>query len=154
MAAIWHYRTAPLSYYTELIGGLPGARRLGLEPTYYWDALDDETIGWLNRNTRAGEKVLFCNYFESLGYLRAWGVLNVEILPDQPGITRWYVLQNRPGLFLWTRAAGQPPVDRWLAEHGQPAYTHELDGVPLVWVFPFQEYERAIEEANRISGPG
>src|SRR5262249_28047845 len=39
-SAVWHYRTAPLSYYTDLVGGLPGAARLGLEPTYYWDALD------------------------------------------------------------------------------------------------------------------
>src|SRR5262249_6877250 len=27
----------PLSYYSPLVGGLPGATRMGMEPTYYWD---------------------------------------------------------------------------------------------------------------------
>jgi hypothetical protein len=146
-ADIWHYRTAPLSYYTELVGGLRGAAKLGLEPTYYWDALDQQAIDWLNANTSAGEKVLFCNYPDTLEYLRLWGTLRVEIDPLQLGITRWYVLQNRPGLYWWNEE-GRSPVDRWLAEHGRAAYTHELDGVTLIWIFPFAEYERAIHEAH------
>lgn len=137
--AIWHYRTAPLSYYTEAIGGLRGAVRLGLEPTYYWDALDDTTLDWLNRNTGRGEKLLFCNYPMTLEYLSQWGILRVPFRPTDVGMIRWYVLQNRPGLFLWK------PADRWLAENGQPAFVHELDGVPLIWIFPFHEYERAIQ---------
>ncbi len=28
----------PLSYFSPLVGGLPGASALGMEPTYYWDA--------------------------------------------------------------------------------------------------------------------
>src|SRR5262249_51814469 len=100
-------------------------------------------IDWLNRNTAAGEKVLFCNYPETLGYLRQWGILRVEIAPGTIGVDRWYVLQDRPGLFLWK------PADRWLAQNGQPAYTHELDGVPLIWIFPFSEYERASQETRR-----
>jgi 4-amino-4-deoxy-L-arabinose transferase-like glycosyltransferase len=144
-AAIWHYRTAPLAYYTELIGGVRGAARLGLEPTYYWDALDRQAIEWLNANTLSGEKVRFCNYSESLGYLRHWGILRAEILPLEPGVDRWYILQNRPGLFLWN------PIDRWLAESGRAAYTHEIDGVPLIWIFPYSEYERAIRETQRAT---
>ena len=37
----------PLSYYSPLVGGLPGASRLGMEPTYYWDALSagDARVG-------------------------------------------------------------------------------------------------------------
>ena len=33
-----------LSYYSLAIGGLPGATALGMEPTYYWDGLD-QTAG-------------------------------------------------------------------------------------------------------------
>ena len=29
----------PLSYFSPLIGGLPGAAKLGMEPTYFWDGL-------------------------------------------------------------------------------------------------------------------
>jgi hypothetical protein len=147
-AAIWHYRTAPLAYYTELIGGVRGAARLGLEPTYYWDALDQRTIDWLNANTRDGEKIRFCNYPESFRYLCEWGILRAEIRPDRPGSTRWYVLQNRPGLYLWNPPDGRGPADRWLAEHGRAEYVHELDGVPLIWVFPFDEYERATQQGR------
>jgi 4-amino-4-deoxy-L-arabinose transferase-like glycosyltransferase len=136
-AAIWHFRSAPLAYYTELIGGLRGAARLGLDPTYYWDAMDRDVIDWLNANTTPAERVLFCNYPESFAYLQHWDLLKVEILPTAPQRARWYVLQNRPGLFLWNR------VDRWLAEHGRPAYVRELDGVPLIWVYSIDEYERA-----------
>jgi hypothetical protein len=144
-AATWHYRAAPLSYYTEVIGGLRGAVKLGLEPAYYWDALGDDAIAWLNEHTGPTETVRFCNYFDTLMYLQSPeqpGGLRVEIRPDRPGTKRWYVLQNRPGLFAET------PWNRWLAEHGRPACTHELDGVPLIWIFPFDEYEKAIERAR------
>ena len=42
----------PLSYYSPLVGGLPGAARLGMEPTYYWDALTDDALDWLNATRR------------------------------------------------------------------------------------------------------
>ncbi|MBI3467114.1 MAG: hypothetical protein HY000_29220, partial [Planctomycetes bacterium] len=141
-AAVWHYRPAPLSYYTELVGGLRGACRLGLEPAYYWDALDDKLLDWLNSHTGRDEKVRFCAYFDSQRYLREWGKLRVKMLPHEPGVWRWYVLQNRPGPFV-TR-----PYDRWLAEHGHAAYTKDLDGVPLIWIFPFDEYEQAIRQTK------
>src|SRR5262249_47485924 len=35
----WRYHPLQLSYYNALIGGLSGAYRAGLEPTYYWDAV-------------------------------------------------------------------------------------------------------------------
>ncbi len=142
-AATWHYRSAPLSYYTELIGGVRGAAKLGLEPTYYWDALDRPAVEWLNSHTPGNERVLFCNYPATLDYLRQAGELRVEIRPDRPGEWRWYVLQNRPGLFAET------PWNRWLAEHGRPAFTRELDGVPLIWIFPFEEYEKARQATRR-----
>jgi hypothetical protein len=147
-AAIWHYRAAPLSYYTELVGGLGGATRLGLEPTYYWDALDQRALDWLNQNTRPGESVLFCNDFRGLQYLRQWGALRASQFPREGGVPKWYVLQNRPGLFAET------PWNRWLAEHGErAAFTHELDRVPLIWIFPFDAHEEAYRETKRASKP-
>src|SRR5205823_940928 len=52
----------PLSYYSPLVGGLPGATRLGMEPTYYWDALQPEILDWLNSHTAPGQKVMFSRY--------------------------------------------------------------------------------------------
>ena len=44
-----------LSYYNALIGGLSGAARAGMEPTYYWDAVTPEVRDWLNAHTEAGD---------------------------------------------------------------------------------------------------
>lgn len=134
---VWRYHPTQLSYYSDCVGGLRGAARLGLEPTYYWDALTDDILDWLNGRTGRGEKVLFCSMPVSFEYLRRWDRLRASILPYEPGQWRWYVLQNRPGLF---RAR---PEDAWLAQHGRAEQTWTQHGVPLIWIFPFDEYQRA-----------
>jgi hypothetical protein len=122
----------PLSYYSPLVGGLPGATRLGMEPTYYWDSLTDDALDWLN--ARADGKVRFATYPTSWLYLRQTGRLKAGILPTEPGGWEWYVLQNRPGAFR--------PLDRALAEHGHPAHVVSKLGVPLLWIFPQGEVDR------------
>jgi hypothetical protein len=128
----------PLSYYSPLVGGLPGAARLGMEPTYYWDALTDDALDWLNDQRRG--KVQFATFPTSWIYLRQVGRLKPGILPDEPGDWAWYVLQNRPGAF--------PPADRLLASRGHPAYVVEKLGVPLLWIFPHAEYAEAARNAR------
>jgi hypothetical protein len=119
----------PLSYYSPLVGGLPGAARLGLEPTYYWDALDSKTLAWLNRHTQPGAAVRFGMFARTLGYLHSRGTLRPEpVRPDSERPASWYVLQNRPGMF--------GANDRWLIEHERPAYVRSRFGVPLVLVYP------------------
>ncbi|WP_435019752.1 ArnT family glycosyltransferase [Tundrisphaera sp. TA3] len=44
-----------LSYYNALVGGLPGAERLGLELTYWGDAVDRTLLDRLAAEARAGE---------------------------------------------------------------------------------------------------
>ncbi|AMV37249.1 ArnT family glycosyltransferase [Planctomyces sp. SH-PL62] len=46
-----------LSYYNLLVGGLPGAERLGLEPTYWGDAVDRLLLDELARRVEPGEVV-------------------------------------------------------------------------------------------------
>jgi hypothetical protein len=144
--AVWRYHPLQLSYYSESVGGLPGAARLGLEPTYYWDALTDDALAWLNQRTAPGEKVLFCSMPLSFEYLRRWDKLRAAILPFEPGAWKWYVLQNRPGLFTGR------PQDAWLAQHGRPAAIWARSGVPLLWIFPISEYERAYQETRNATG--
>jgi hypothetical protein len=119
----------PLSYFSPIVGGLPGAARLGMEPTYFWDGLSDEALDFLNRNTPPGEKVRFATNPTSWLYLKAHGRIRPEFLPWAPGRWAWYVLQNRPGAFS--------EVDRALVERGKPAFVVRKWGVPLVWVFPY-----------------
>ncbi len=130
----------PLSYFSPLVGGLPGATRLGMEPTYYWDALDDTALDWLNAHTTTGEKVLFATYPTSWLYLRSRDRLSTGILPEDPGVWKWYVLQNRPGAFR--------PIDRALAAQGQPAFTIRKQGVPLLWIYPYTEAEALLRKTH------
>ncbi len=119
----------PLSYYGPLAGGLPGAARLGMEPTYYWDAMSDDALDWLNANTGPGEKVKFCSEPTSWVELRRSRRLRPGVYEFEPGVYRWYVIQNRPGALR--------PMDRAILRDGRPAYVVSKLGVPLVWIYPY-----------------
>ncbi len=123
----------PLSYYSPIVGGLPGATRMGMEPTYYWDALQPEILDWLNSHTGTGQKVLFARYPTSWLYLRQMNQLRVGILPSDPGDWTWYVLQNRPGALR--------VMDRDLIARGHPVKVYSKWGIPLLWVFPYSDVE-------------
>ena len=150
--SLFWYRPQWLSYYNLLIGGLPGATALGMEPTYYWDGLDRSVLDWLDQHTEDDEKVRFAApSSENLLLMRAWGTISVEFRPSEPGRYRWYVLQRRPS--AWQ------PHDRWLIEHARPAFRKvirrgglgpwRLGGVPLVEVYCYRDYLRACEAARR-----
>jgi hypothetical protein len=119
----------PLSYYSPIVGGVRGAAALGMEPTYYWDALSPEARRWLAEHTPPGHTILFRTFPLSWLYLRKTGDLPKQLAPVDPGPPRWIVLQNRPGAF-------EGP-DTALVARGQPAYTVTKLGVPLVWIFPY-----------------
>ena len=134
-----------LSYYNLLIGGLPGATRAGMEPTYFWDSLDANAFAWLAANTKQGEKVWFgSGSDESLALMREWGTLPVEYRPEAPGRYRWYVIQRRPSACM--------PPDQWLLSNCQPVYKKYLPSygpgpwrmnVPLLEVYRFEDFAAA-----------
>ena len=131
-----------LSYYSPAVGGLPGAAAIGMEPTYWWDALDAETLAWLHRHTEPDATVsLAAGSYENLPWMRRWGVLRRDAAVDHPGEFRWYVVQHRPS--AWR------PVDQWLIEHAEPAYRKTLLGTPLVSVYDYHDWQaarRAVED--------
>jgi len=128
------YYPLNLSYYNRLIGGIRGATWLGMEPTYYWDALDRPALAWLDEHTGSDQKIYFASApWRNLRLLHRWGQL--ARLPHEPGTFRWYVLQRRPS--AWQ------PADRWLIEHATPAYQTILSGVPLLDVYDYGDYLKA-----------
>jgi hypothetical protein len=121
----------PLSYFSPIVGGLPGAARLGMEPTYYWDALSDEALDFLNTHTPPGYRVRFASFPHSFLYLKKTGRLTAALpQTDPPAVDAWYVLQNRPGVFR--------SEDRAIIERERPAFVVSKLGVPLVWIFPLK----------------
>jgi 4-amino-4-deoxy-L-arabinose transferase-like glycosyltransferase len=143
LAVMW---PVPLSYFSPVVGGLPGATALGMEPTYYWDALDDETLAWLRVHTRPGQKVRFATYPTSWLYLRDAGRLPPGLLPGDPGVWAWYVVQNRPGSYS--------PLDRALVDRGRPAWVAKKLGIPLLWVFPIEQVEALMRSGPRSTAAG
>ena len=134
MASIAVMMPVPLSYFSPLVGGLPGASALGMEPTYYWDALSPEARKWLTEHTTPGETVVFATFPHSWLYLRRIGELPELWKPINLRRPKWYVLQNRPGAFR--------DIDRALVTAGQPAFTVAKMGIPLIWVFPYTQVQR------------
>ena len=139
----------PLSYFSPLVGGLPGATGLGMEPTYYWDALDEEARSWLRDHTGAGETIRFATLPTSWLYLRQVGQLPRRLDGFDPGHPAWYVLQNRPG--AWS------PTDQARVRRSEPAFTVRKLGIPLIWIFPYEltgctgyESEAATHEMRRL----
>lgn len=124
----------PLSYFSPIVGGLPGATALGMEPTYYWDAFAPEARHWLAENTQSDRTIAFASFPRSWLYLRRTGELPRRLNVIDPGLPQWYVLQNRPGAFS--------QADRALVAKSRAAYTITRMGVPLIWIFPYSEFER------------
>ena len=121
----------PLAYFSPVVGGLPGAARLGMEPTYFWDGLSDEAIDWLNANTPPGRSVRFATFPTSWLYLKQTGKLKVALDGFEPGSPKWLVIQNRPGAF--------GPFERDLVQDGRPAFVVAKLGVPLVLIYPYPD---------------
>jgi len=129
----------PLSYYSPAVGMLPGAAAIGMEPTYYWDALTPDAKAWLRQNTGEGQAIRFATFPHSWFYLRRTADLPQRIVPwFAPGPAKWYVLQNRPGAFH--------PWDPAIIKDVEPAYVVRKLGVPLLWVFPDEQVKRYLPE--------
>jgi hypothetical protein len=141
--SVWVMMPVPLSYFSPLVGGLPGAAALGMEPTYYWDALGPDARHWLDANTSAGRTFEFASFPWTWMYLRRTGGLPRKLSVVDPGKPQWYVLQNRPGSFS--------DADRSLVAESQPAYRVSKLSVPLIWIFPFTELERRYLPRNQHS---
>jgi hypothetical protein len=103
---LFWYAPQWLSFYNPIVGGLSGAVRVGMEPTYYWDGLDNEVLDWLKKNTKDGEKMMF-----SIHSRKTLQLYRLEIPFDVSTATttyeeltsgeyRYYILQLRPsGMF-------------------------------------------------------
>ena len=129
----------PLSYYSPLVGGLPGATALGMEPTYYWDALTDDALDWLNAHTAPGESILFPVITGTSATQAQTGKLRP---PSSTSPRR--ARRRRPGVVRRPEPPRRlPPQDRALVARARPEDVLVAKwGVPLVWAFP------------RLSGPG
>lgn len=136
------------SYYSVAVGGLPGAEKLGLELTYYWDAMGPEFLRWLRiEAARRPVSLRFPGPLINVRFLREWGWIppGVRVLDIEPAPDPDYVLQRRRGVYY--------PYDEWLDARGQPRFTIAREGVDLLRVYPFSESFRAYEATRGVPIP-
>lgn len=121
-----------LSYYSELIGGLPGAVRLGMEPTYWGDTYL-AAAAWLSRHAPAGATAWIdpVGVESMMAMYRNLGILRADIRtsagPMIPAEVDFAVFQNKPTEFS--------ALARRLLTTCRPVATIELQGVPLLFIF-------------------
>ena len=135
LAAFDLYRSCPqyLSFYNAAIGGVEGAAEKGLEPTYYWDAFDDEAARALDQFLADAQaqgrsaNVLFGAFSsQTLDYCRRWNRLpNATALETisapnaDPNRADFYVAQRRP--------SGYVSFDLFLLKNARPIYQKTVE---------------------------
>ena len=121
-----------LSYYNELIGGLPGAEAAGMEVTYWADTYL-HAIPWLNENAPAGSLVWIepPGIEATMGVYRRLGILRADIAstagPETIAHADYAVFQNKVTEFS--------DVSRELLATRKPTMTVQQHGVPLLFIF-------------------
>jgi hypothetical protein len=140
-----------LSYYNALVGGLSGAARLGLEPTYYWEAVTPDVRDWLNAHTKANDSVGFVFPAVTFEYLHRWGLLRPSPLTRRGEVPRWFVVMNRPGHLRYRHAT----LGQYLLDHARPGFVKTLDfspDVPLIAIYSGEDAAAALRILRRPAG--
>ena len=119
-----------LSYFNATVGGLPGAARKGFEVSYWWEILNDETLGHLNENCR-GRRVYFPisptdHYFHQMLKLGKISFIPAESL-QQADFILFYA---RPNVPFWE--ASTLPQLHGLGRQSWPVWVLQPKGVTLL----------------------
>jgi hypothetical protein len=148
---LFWYAPQWLSFYNLAIGGLPGAVRAGMEPTYYWDGLDGEVLNWLQSNVGKNEQVLFSAHSAETIQL-CFNDRNIKIpykitaqkttfaeLKGQG--CRYYILQRRPSAEFECdkilRGQYHPVFVKTIRQGGAGAWN--LGSVPIIEIYDLNE---------------
>ncbi len=123
------YAPYGMSYFTPLAGGLPGAEKLGMEVTYYGEAVDQAGLAALNGRAREGQRVAYAPLFKKLPrllpseYIR-YGFLKWGLEPAAPS-------EDWDYLIFINRGGAIDETDRSNLARGDVIYENRLLGVTL-----------------------
>ncbi len=116
-----------LSYYNELIGGLPGAARAGMEVSYWYDAMTPDFLARVEQEVPEGATVLNWPTPKYLEELQAMGRLRTDIRVGREWPSPYLLLLARKSTLQ------SPFLDVY--ENVQPVIAVELDGVELAGLY-------------------
>ena len=141
-----------LSYYSEGVGGLRGATRLGLETTY-WCETYAAALPYLNEHAKPGDLIWVEPWsFDVLLYYQMIGRLRPDVKVMNPDFAQsvfgpythnrpvigdfryadWYIFQYRQTQF---GTAGENYYPLMVLESQQPVFEVEYQGIPLMRLY-------------------
>jgi 4-amino-4-deoxy-L-arabinose transferase-like glycosyltransferase len=124
-----------LSYFSAVVGGLPGAEKLGLELTYWGDAIDTPLLNVLARRARAGQTAAIAptlHHAQATAYLTApLRTTGVELLDES-------AIESAQWLVVYRRTAYWPPRLEAELARCRPVLLQKRQGVWLagLWLRP------------------
>jgi len=131
-----------LSYYSEAIGGLHGAQRLGLETTY-WCETYTQALPYLNAHVPASG-VIWAECPDVLAYYQLHGKLRSDLqIADGPTAITVFssvtlnkaTMEQADYVLIQYRQSGfYRAVRRWINAR-EPEYQNTYRGIPLVAVY-------------------
>jgi 4-amino-4-deoxy-L-arabinose transferase-like glycosyltransferase len=135
-----------LSYYSEDVGSLPGATKLGLETTY-WSETFAAALPYINTHAKPGD-VIWSEDSDVLRYYQVIGQLRQDVsfidkrdTQNTPGRQEleifknadWYIFQYHQSQYGITGEDGYLPLQ--ILETQTPVYEVSFQGVPLMKMY-------------------
>ncbi len=123
-----------LSYYNTLIGGIGGAFKKGMETTYWFDAVNDRFLDYVNRNLPLKSTIFIWPYnLPHFIYLQQKSYLRNDFTFTTRNFD-YMILLIRQGTFLqWT----------WdIFHHFSPIYSTRLNNIPLVSIYEGADFKK------------
>jgi hypothetical protein len=128
-----------LSYYSEDVGGLPGATKLGLETTYWCESYGS-ALPYINTLAKPGDTIwvepwsfVVLKYYQEIGLLRP----DLVVLRMQTGQfvddADWYIFQFRQSQYGFGGEEGYQPYQVLKAQ--TPVYQVSYQGVPIMRLY-------------------
>jgi 4-amino-4-deoxy-L-arabinose transferase-like glycosyltransferase len=129
-----------LSYYSESVGGLPGATRMGLETTY-WCETYASALPYINAHASPGDTIWtqawsfdVLKYYQKIGRLRS-DVVVLIVGMDSFNIKNvdWFIFEYRQTQFGEAGAEHYLPLQ--LLKTQTPVYEVVYQGIPLMKLY-------------------
>ena len=121
-----------MSYYSEAIGGLPGAAALGFEISYWFDAYTPDALVAVQRQLPRGARVWTIPKYEGYPQLRQWGLWREDLVEGDYGDADFLILYARKSRFH------EIPIIADYYARGRPVWSLRCRGVQLIGLYPLR----------------
>jgi len=144
-----NYHPYELSYYNQLIGGLSGAYRKGMELTYWFDALNNHFLNIFSDYVPDGTGIsVWPPNVEYFTFLQDKGKIkkdlkfynpDVKVIAKKNGIKIFFEPEQPEYLILLSRLGSFNLLYWGIFKNEVPLFSLEMEGIPLVSVYRWRD---------------